>query len=70
MVFSWVKNSVEYFPPSLPVPESFIPPNGIFRSRTSQQLTQIVADYKIEQYKKYFNFSIKTFWNIGDKLKK
>lgn len=42
IVFWFVKNSMESKLPSDPIPEFFIPPNGMFRSRTSQQLAHTV----------------------------
>ena len=37
-----VKNSSECRPPSRPIPESFMPPNGARRSRMKKQFTHMV----------------------------
>lgn len=41
-VFFSVKKSKESLAPSRPTPEAFMPPKGMFNSRTSQQLHHTV----------------------------
>ena len=40
--FGSEKNFIDSLPPSLPSPESFIPPNGVLKSLKFQSLTQII----------------------------
>ena len=47
-VLTSVYNSRESLRPSLPTPDILTPPNGTFRSLTSQQLTQTVPTFKAE----------------------
>ena len=37
-----VKNRMELYPPSRPTPDCRVPPNGVRKSRTSQQLSQTI----------------------------
>ena len=37
-----LKKDRDQFPPSLPTPEFFTPPNGVLKSRCSQVLTQTI----------------------------
>ena len=40
--FASVKKRIASNPPSLPTPEFFIPPNGVLKSRSNQQLIQMI----------------------------
>ena len=57
MAIHWgsVKNSSESKPDSRPMPERFIPPNGIFKSRFSQVLTQTKIQWAF-QIRNSFHF--------------